>query len=165
MAAFFLVLAVIVGVVIGDAVVANTAAGSIQLFNQTITGFTQGQLMLIAAAAGFVLALLLFLTVGAGKSRRARRREQRLARRDLQGRIGELEQENSDLRTEVERDQRTTRLGEMGAPVAEDTEDTRETTQTSRRIFPARRHDSLDDRAEHTTVESDRRDAFNRADR
>jgi hypothetical protein len=162
MAAFFLVLAVIVGVVIGDAVVANTAAGSIQLFNRTITGFTQGQLMLIAAAAGFVLALLLFLSVGAGKSRRARRREQRLARRDLQGRIGELEQENSDLRTEVERDPRTTRLGEMGAPA---TEDTRETTQTSRRIFPARRHDSLDDRTEHTTVESDRRDVFNQADR
>jgi hypothetical protein len=162
MAAFFLVLAVIVGVVIGDAVVANTAAGSIQLFNQTITGFTQGQLMLIAACAGFVLALLLFLTVGAGKSRRARRREQRLARRDLQGRIGELEQENSDLRTEVDRDHRTTRLGEMGAPV---TEDTQETTQTSRRIFPGRRHDSLDDRAEHTTVESDRRDVFNQADR
>jgi hypothetical protein len=162
MAAFFLVLAVIVGVVIGDAVVANTTAGSIQLFNQTITGFTQGQLMLIAAAAGFVLALLLFLSFGAGRSRRARRREQRLARRDLQGRIGELEQENTDLRTEVDRDRRTTRLGEMGAPV---TEDTQETTQTSRRIFPARRHDRLDDRAEHTTVESDRRDAFNQADR
>jgi hypothetical protein len=118
--------------------------------------------MLIAACAGFVLALLLFVAVGAGKNRRARRREQRLARRDLQGRIGELEQENSDLRTEVDRDHRTTRLGEMGAPV---TEDTRETTQTSRRIFPGRRHDSLDDRAEHTTVESDRRDAFNQADR
>jgi hypothetical protein len=162
MAVFFLVLAVIVGVVIGDAVVANTAASSIHLFGRTITDFTQGQLMLIAAGAGFVLALLLFLTFGAGRSRRARRREQRLARRDLEGRIGELEQENSNLRSGVERDPRTTRLGEMGAPA---TEDAQETTQTSRRIFPGRRHDSLDDKAEHTTVESDRRDVFNKADR
>jgi hypothetical protein len=163
MSAFFLVLAVIVGVVIGDAVVANTAAGSVQLFDRTITGFTQGQLMLIAAAAGFVLALLLFLSFGAGKNRRARRREQRLVRRDMQARVGELEQENSDLRTEVDRDRRTGRVGEMGAPV---TEDTGETTQTSRRIFPSRRHDRLDDRPEHTTVDStDRRDAFNQADR
>jgi ABC-type multidrug transport system fused ATPase/permease subunit len=162
MAALFLVLAVIVGVAIGDTVVANSAAGSIQLFSQTITGFTQGQLMLIAAGAGFILALLLVLSFGSGKSRRARRREQRLARREMQGRIGELEQENTSLRTEVDRDHRTTRLGEMGAPV---TDDTGETTQTSRRIFPSRRHDSIDDRTGHSTVEADRRDVFNQADR
>ena len=161
MAAFFLVLAVIIGVVIGDAVVANTAAGSIQLFDQTITGFSQGQLMVIAAAAGFILAVLLFLSFSAGRGRRARRREQRLARRDLQGRLGELEQENSDLRTEVDRDRRTTRLGETGAPV---TEDTGETTQT-RRIFPSRRQDRVD-RPERSNVDTaDRQDAFNQADR
>lgn len=161
MAAFFLVLAVIVGVVIGDAMVANTAAGSIQLFDQTITGFSQGQLMVIAAAAGFILAVLLFLSFSAGRGRRARRREQRLARRDLQGRLGELEQENSDLRTEVDRDRRTNRLGEMGAPV---TEDTGETTQT-RRIFPSRRQDRVD-RPERSNVDTaDRQDAFNQADR
>jgi hypothetical protein len=162
MAAFFLVLAVIVGVVIGDAVVANTAAGSIQLFDQTITGFSQGQLMVIAAGAGFILAVLLFLTFSAGKSRRARRKEQRLARRDLQGRVGELEQENSDLRSEFDRDHRTTRLGEMDTTA---TEDTRETRQT-RRIFPSRKQDRLDDRPEHTNVNAaERQDAFNQADR
>jgi hypothetical protein len=161
MAVFFLVLAMIVGVVIGDAVVANTAAGSIQLFDQTITGFSQGQLMVIAAGAGFIFAVLLFLSFSAGRGRRARRREQRLARRDLQGRLGELEQENSDLRTEVDRDRRTTRLGEMDAPV---TEDTGETTQT-RRIFPSRRQDRID-RPERSNVDTaDRQDAFNQADR
>jgi hypothetical protein len=161
MAVFFLVLAMIVGVVIGDAVVANTAAGSIQLFDQTITGFSQGQLMVIAAGAGFIFAVLLFLSFSAGRGRRARRREQRLARRDLQGRLGELEQENSDLRTEVDRDRRTTRLGEMDAPV---TEDTGETTQT-RRIFPSRRQDRID-RPERSNVDTaDRQDAFNQVDR
>lgn len=162
MAVFFLVLTLIVGVVIVDAVVANTAAGSVQLFDQTITGFSQGQLMLIAAGAGFIFAILLFLTFTSGRSRRARRKEQRLAQRELRGRLGELEQENSDLRSGTERDRRTTRLGEMGTAA---TEDTRETTKT-RRGFASRRRDRLDDRAERTTADSaERQDAFNQADR
>src|SRR6266511_3397325 len=52
MAVFFLLLAVIVGVVIGDAVVANTGASTVQLFDRSITGFTQGQLLVIVAGAG-----------------------------------------------------------------------------------------------------------------
>jgi hypothetical protein len=162
MAAFFLVLAVIVGVVIGDAVVANTAAGSIQLFDQTITRFTQGQLMAIAAGAGFIFAVLLFLTFTAGRSGRARRKERRLARRELEGRLGELEQENSDLRDGVDRDRRTNRLNDMGTQASEDT---RETTQT-RRIFPSRKQDPVGDRSERTGVNpADRQGTFNQADR
>src|SRR6266566_5023643 len=115
MAVFFLLLAVIVGVVIGDSVVANTDASSVQLFNQTITRFTQGQLLVIAAAAGFVFASLLFLAWGSSKNRRLRRRERRTVHRDMEGRIGELERENADLRDEVDRDRRTSRLGDMAA--------------------------------------------------
>jgi hypothetical protein len=140
MAAFFLVLAVIVGVVIGDAVVANTGASNFELFNQTVTGFTQGQLLVIAAGAGFVFAALLFLAFGSSKNRRTKRRERREVHRDMEGRLGDLERENAGLRENVDRDRRTTRLDGMA-----DGDDTHE-TQVSRRIFP-RRTDSLDERA------------------
>jgi hypothetical protein len=133
MAAFFLVLAVVVGVVIGDAVIANTTASNLDLFDRTITGFTQGQLLIIAAGAGFLFAIFLFLAFGSSKNRRTRRRERR-------ARIGELERENAGLRDGVDRDRRTTRLDGMA-----EGDDTTE-TQTSRRIFP-RRPDSLEERA------------------
>jgi hypothetical protein len=134
MAAFFLVLAVVVGVVIGDAVIANTTASNLDLFDRTITGFTQGQLLIIAAGAGFLFAIFLFLAFGSTKNRRMRRRERR-------ARIGELERENAGLREGVDRDHRTTRLDGMAAEGDETQE-----TQQSRRIFP-RRTDSLEQRA------------------
>jgi hypothetical protein len=140
MAAFFLVLAVVVGVVIGDAVIANTSASNLQLFDRTITGFTQGQLLIIAAGAGFLFAMFLFLAFGSSKNRRMRRRERRDARRDMEGRIGQLERENAGLRENVDRDRRTTRLDGMA-----EGDDTHE-TQVSRRIFP-HRNDSLEERA------------------
>jgi hypothetical protein len=140
MAAFFLVLAVVVGVVIGDAVIANTTASNLELFDRTITGFTQGQLLIIAAGAGFLFAMFLYLMFTSSRSRRMRRRERREAHRDMQGRIGELERENEGLREGVDRDVRTTRLDGMAA----EGDDTHE-TQTSRRIFP--RRDSLEERA------------------
>jgi hypothetical protein len=140
MAAFFLVLAVVVGVVIGDAVVANTSASNLALFDQTITGFTQGQLLVIAAGAGFLFATFLFLAFGSSKNRRMRRRERRDSHRDMEGRIGELERENAGLREDVDRDRRTSRLDGMA-----DGDETHE-TQVSRRIFP-HRTDSLEERA------------------
>ncbi len=133
MAAFFLVLAVVVGVVIGDAVIANTTASNLDLFDRTITGFTQGQLLVIAAGAGFLFAIFLFLAFGSSKNRRRRRRERR-------ARVDELERENAGLRDGVDRDRRTTRLDGMA-----EGENTTE-TQGSRRIFP-RRPDSLEERA------------------
>lgn len=161
MAAFFLVLAVIVGVVIGDAVIANSSAVSIQLFDQTISRFTQGQLLVIAAGAGFVFAALLFLAWGWSKNRRLRRRERREVRRDMEGRIGELERENAGLRDEADRDHRTSRLGEMA-----DGESTGETTQVSRRVFPPRAPDRLDEPPAPTTADSTtRRDAFDETNR
>lgn len=149
MAALFVVLAVIVGVVIGDGVIANTSTGSIQLFDQTITSFTQGQLLVIAAGAGFVFASLLFLAWGSSRNRRLKRRERRDVRRGMEGRIGELERENASLRDEVDRDHPTSRLGEIV-----DAEDTGETTQVSRRVLPRRTPDRLDERATSTTADS-----------
>jgi hypothetical protein len=133
MAVFFLLLAVIVGVVIGDAVIANTSASSVQLFDRTISGFTQGQLLVIAAGAGFIFSALLFLSFGSSKSRRLKRRERRTAHRDMEGRIGELERENANLRDEVDPDHRTSRLGQMGG-----TDNTRDTTHVSGQAFSHR---------------------------
>ena len=158
MAVFFLLLAIAVGVVIGDAVVANTGAGNVELFNQTITGFTQGQLLVIAAGAGFVFGLLLLLAWGSSRSRRLRRRERREVHRGMEGRIGELERENAGLRDEVDREGRTSRLGAMTG--------SGDATQTSGRLFSRRAPDSLDERAARTSAESaDQHDSFNRADR
>ena len=161
MAVFFLLLAVIVGVVIGDSVVANTDASSVQLFNQTITRFTQGQLLVIAAGAGFVFASLLFLAWGSSKNRRLRRRERRTVHRDMEGRIGELERENADLRDEVDRDRRTSRLGDMAGA-----EGSGETTQVSGRIPPRGNPDCRDERPVPTGADSSARGGpFNKAGR
>lgn len=106
MAALFLVLAVIDAVVLGDAVLANTSAITVSLFNHSITGFTHGQLLVIAAGLGLLGALLLMAAWSWSGARRAKRREQRAAQRDLQGKIAELERENANLRKELERTRR-----------------------------------------------------------
>jgi hypothetical protein len=123
MAAIFLLLAVIVGVIVGDVVVSNTDSASIELFNRSITDFTQGQLMVIAAGLGFLFALFLFMAWGSSSNRRAKRRERRLIRRDLESRVGTLERENASLRADLDRTAPTTRLGEPdGEPDVRDRE-------------------------------------------
>ena len=115
MAAFFFLLAVIIGVVVGDATIANTGSSSVTLFNRwTITRFTDGELLLIAAVLGFLCALLPFAAFGASRGRRMRRKERRGARRDLEARIAELERDNADLRQELSRRE----TSEPGVPVA-----------------------------------------------
>ncbi len=71
MAALFLVLAVVDAVLLGDAVLANTSASSVSVFDQSITGFTQGQLLLVAAGLGLLGALLLGLIRKSTVSRQA----------------------------------------------------------------------------------------------
>jgi hypothetical protein len=107
MAIIFLALAVIVGVTLGDAVLSNTGPGSAEVFNRSITDFTQGQLLVIAAGLGFLFAFFLFLAWSSSVSRRAKRRERRLVQRDLQGRVDELHRENASLREELDRSGRT----------------------------------------------------------
>jgi hypothetical protein len=106
MTALFLVLAVVDAVLLGDAVLANTSATSVSVFNYSVTGLTQGQLLAIAAGLGLLGALLLRLAWRSSGARRAKRHQLRAARRDLEGRVAELERDNTTLRQELERARR-----------------------------------------------------------
>jgi lysylphosphatidylglycerol synthetase-like protein (DUF2156 family) len=103
MAALLLVLAVIDAVVLGAAVLANTDASTVSLFNYSVTGFTHGQQLVVAAALGVLGALLVVAAWTWSGARRAKRREQRATQRDLEGRVAELERENGSLRERLER--------------------------------------------------------------
>jgi hypothetical protein len=98
MAPLLLLLAIIGGVLVGDLVVENTAAGAITVLNYPITGSSNGLLLGAAAALGFAVGLLLVGAVGLRRTRRARRRRLRTAERDLSGQLIELERENARLR-------------------------------------------------------------------
>ncbi len=115
MAALFLVLAVVDAVLLGDAVLANTSTSSVSVFDQSITGFTQGQLLLVAAGLGLLGALLLGLAWRSSGARRAKRRQLRAARRDLEGRVAELQRDNAILRQERERVGRLAELREASS--------------------------------------------------
>jgi uncharacterized protein (DUF58 family) len=80
----------------------NTSASSLSVFDQSITGYTQGELLLVAAGLGVLLALLLGIAWSSSSARRAKRRELRVARREVEGRVAELERENARLRKELE---------------------------------------------------------------
>ncbi len=119
MAALFLVLAVVDAVLLGDAVLANTSASSVTVFDQAITGFTQGQLLVVAAGLGLLGALLLRLAWSSSGARRAKRRQLRVARRDLEARVAELERDNAILRQERERLGRLAELREASSEAQE----------------------------------------------
>ena len=111
MAVLFLLLAVLVGVVIGDAVLENSTASTVTLFDRSFDQLSDGELMAVFAGLGFLLAVFLFLAFGSSRSRRTRRRELRSARRDAEGRVQELEHENARLQDELARTGRVGRLG------------------------------------------------------
>jgi hypothetical protein len=102
MAAIFLVLAVVDAALLANVVLANTSTGSVSVFDQSITGFTQGELLLLAAGLGLLFALFLGIAWSSSSARRAKRRELRAARRGLEGRVAELEHENTRLHKELE---------------------------------------------------------------
>lgn len=112
MAALFLLLAVLIGVVLVDAVLENTTAGTVTLFDRSFDQLSSGELLVVFAGLGFLLALFLFLAFGSSKSRRTRRRELRSARRDAESRVDDLEQENARLRDELARTGRVGRLAD-----------------------------------------------------
>ena len=93
MAAFFLVLAILGGALIGDLVWENTAAGEVTLLGRTAVSYPQGWWLSGAAALGFVVALLLVASVSSTKARRARRRQFRSMKRTLQHEGIESEEE------------------------------------------------------------------------
>jgi hypothetical protein len=84
MAAFFFLLAILGGALLGDLVWENTTAGEVTVLGRTAVSYPQGWLLAAAAALGFVVALLLVASVSSTKARRARRRQLRSLKRSLQ---------------------------------------------------------------------------------
>jgi hypothetical protein len=101
MAVLFLLLAFLVVVVLAAAGLENTSASSATLFDRSFGQLTEGQLLVLAAALGFLVALFLFLAFGASRTRRTRRKELKSRRRDAEGRVDELERENARLQHEL----------------------------------------------------------------
>ena len=101
MAVLFLVLALLGAVVIGAVGLENTTASSATLFDRSFGQLTDGQLLVVFAGLGFLVAVFLFLAFGASRARRSRRKELKSRRRDAEGRVDELERENSRLSQEL----------------------------------------------------------------
>jgi uncharacterized integral membrane protein len=116
MAAIFLVLAVVDAALLANVVLANTSATSVTIFDQSVTGYSQGELLLLAAGLGLLFALFVGIAWSSSSARRAKRRELRAARREVEGRVAELERENARLHKELETTRRTSALvGPRGA--------------------------------------------------
>lgn len=118
MAALFLLLATVGGVVVGDLVLENTSVDDITVFNHPIHGASEGQLLAMAAALGLVIGLLVVLSAGTTQTRRTRRTRLRAAAHDLNRQVAELQRDNTKLRRELARRDRPARphLGEPAAP-------------------------------------------------
>jgi hypothetical protein len=101
MAAIFLLLAVLCLVVLGAAGLENNDPSTATLLDRSFGQLTEGQLLILAAGLGFLVALFLFLAFGASRTRRSRRKELKSRRRDAEGRVDELERENARLRQEL----------------------------------------------------------------
>jgi TolA-binding protein len=101
MAVLFLFLALLGVAALAVVGVENTSASSATLFDRSFSQLTEGQLLVLAAALGFLVAVFLFLAFGASRTRRSRRKELRSRRRDAEGRVDELERENARLHQEL----------------------------------------------------------------
>ena len=101
MAVLFLLLAFLLLVVVAAAGIENTDSSTASLFDRSFGQLTEGQLLLLFAGVGFLIALFLFLAFGASRSRRVRRRELKTRRRDAEGRVDELDRENARLSKEL----------------------------------------------------------------
>jgi TolA-binding protein len=101
MAVLFLLLAFLLVVVVGAAGLENTDPSSATLFDRSFSQLSEGQLLVLAAGLGFLVALFLFLAFGASRTRRSRRKELKSRRRDAEGRVDELERENARLKQEL----------------------------------------------------------------
>jgi hypothetical protein len=113
MAVLLFLLAIAGGVLVGDLVLENTAAGSVTVLDRSFTGYSQGQLLAMVAALGFMVGVLTVESVSLRRARRVRRRELRRAEHDLTAEVAELERENNGLREELAR--RTQLLRHPGA--------------------------------------------------
>jgi len=113
MAAFFLLLAIIGGALVGDLVWENTTAGEVTVLDRTLVSYPQGWLLAGAAAVGFVVALLLVASVSSTRARRERRRQLRDMKRHPQQEGTEPELEHANwLDESYGRPETTTDAGE-----------------------------------------------------
>ena len=101
MAVLFLLLAFLTVVLLAAAGLENSSTSSATLFDRSFNQLTEGQLLILAAALGFLVAVFLFLAFGASRSRRTRRKELKSRRRDAESRVDELERENARLQHEL----------------------------------------------------------------
>jgi uncharacterized membrane protein YciS (DUF1049 family) len=101
MAVLLFLLAIAGGVLVGDLVLENTAAGSVTVLDRSFTGYSEGQLLAVVAALGFVVGVLAVGSVSLRRARRVRRRQLRRAERDLTAEVAELEHENLSLRQQL----------------------------------------------------------------
>jgi hypothetical protein len=95
MAAFFLLLAILGGALVGDLVWENTTLGEATVLDRTVVSYPQGWLLAAAAALGFAVALLLVASVSSTRARRDRRRQLRSMKRRLDGEGVETELEHA----------------------------------------------------------------------
>ena len=120
MAAFFFLLAIIGGALVGDLVWENTTAGEVTVLDRTLVSYPQGWLLAGAAALGFVIALLLMASVGSTRRRRDRRRQLRSLKHQPQREAIEPEQESANwLDESLGRDKTAGDAGEPLGPPSE----------------------------------------------
>jgi uncharacterized membrane protein YciS (DUF1049 family) len=115
MAVLLFLLALAGGVLVGALTLENTGAASVTVLDRSFTGFSQGQLLAVVAALGFVVGVLVVGSLSLRRARRVRRRELRRAEQDLSAEVAELERENRDLRDELARRASLSRRPGMGA--------------------------------------------------
>jgi uncharacterized protein YceH (UPF0502 family) len=106
MAVIFVLLMVLAGIVIGDAVVENTGPATVTLFHHRFAELTLGQFLAAAAAVGLLLLLFLATAATSSQAARMRRRERRQTHRGMGRRLQDLERENASLRRQLGDDDR-----------------------------------------------------------
>jgi len=98
MAILLLVVLVLAGLVVGDAIVENTSTTTITLAGQQLSGLTLGGWLVAFAVLGFVTAYFLLGVLASARRSRVRRRAIRSSEREMAERVAALERENSALR-------------------------------------------------------------------
>lgn len=117
MAVFLLLLAIVGGVVVADVVLENTTVAEVTMFNQPVTGYSEGWLLAMAAGLGFVVAVLLVASVSSTKTRRARRKRLRSMNLGVEGQgVGPEREHASWLDESFGRDETAAELGELARP-------------------------------------------------
>jgi hypothetical protein len=132
MAAFFLLLAILGGALVGDLVWENPTAGEVTVLDRTVAVYPQGWLLAAAAGLGFVVALLLVASVSSTRARRARRKQLRDLRYDQRREGVELEGDHANWLDESFG--RRERGADVGGPLPPRSEPLYEQTRQSVRL-------------------------------